>query len=305
MAEKDVFDDSSTSEFEDDTDSSAGKPDGTKSKNDGRSLDNVRGEFSRKHDELKAQVAGLTDAVQKMANALTARMQTPDARPTPTQPPVQRPIVSPYGAPNPDINEYTDEQLQQALASGRLDPYQTRVIEGILSERRIERKTQELFEQRDRKQVVSRAQAEAHEAALAAFPALRDSNSEFAQRVAGALKAQRDTFGPFPTDEFDVARRVADSMGLQASRITIPGYIGKPEGGDKEDAVEDDVGMSDDEIAEIAHNLRYAMPLRRNPETGKMERKKFNLKRIKERSKRYQENSNLYQGGRKIKGSSR
>lgn len=291
----DVFDSSSESEFEGDAASTGGQSGGNQPKNDGRSLENLRGELLRKQEKLEAQIAALSEGIGKIAGALSQRPATQPA--APVQP--QRPVVSPYGAPNPDISEYTDEQLQQVLGSGQLNPYQVRVIEQLLTERRIERKTAEMLDKREKQHLVSAANTEAREAAHAAFPALRDPNSEFSRRVASALQQQRERFGDFPMDEFDVANRVARQMGVEVSRVVTPGYIGKPEGGEK--PVEEDRGPSDEELTQIAENLRYAMPIKRNPQTGKMERKKFNLQRIRERSKRYTENEQFYRG-RKIKG---
>ena len=291
----DVFDSSSGSEFEGDSASPGGQSGGNQPKNDGRSLENLRGELLRKQEKLEGQIAALTDNISKLAGALTQRQGSVPAAPVMPQ----RPAVSPYGAPNPDINEYTDEQLQQVLGSGQLNPYQVRVIEQLLTERRIERKTSELLDKRDKQHLVTSAQAEARDAAQSSFPALRDPNSEFSRKVSAALKQQRESFGEFPMDEFDVANRIARQMGVEMSRVVTPGYIGKPEGGEK--PVEESQGPSDEELTEIAHNLRYAMPIKRNPQTGKMERKKFNLQRIRERSKRYTESEQFYRA-RKIKG---
>jgi len=291
----DVFDDSSSSEFEGDSASPGGQSGGNQPKNDGRSLENLRGELLRKQEKLEEQIASLTKNIGTLASALTQRQGSVPAAPAPQQ----RPLVSSYGAPNPDIAEYTDEQLQQVLMSGQLNPAQARVIERLLEKRELKREMASEFQQRDKQQLMSAAQAEAQAAAHAAFPALRDPNSEFARRVDAALNQQRERFGAFPMDEFDVANRIARQMGVEVSRVVTPGYIGKPEGGEK--PVEEPQGPSDAELTEIAHNLRYAMPIKRNPQTGKMERKKFNLQRIRERSKRYTENEQFYRG-RKIKG---
>lgn len=300
MAE-DVFDSSSGSEFEDDNASPGGQTGSKESKNDSRTFAEYQGENNRKIGDLQKQIATVTEAVLKLTEAVSKKQTTPTQAP-----PATRQFTQPqYGVPNPDISEYTDEQLQQALASGRLDPTLQRAVEGVLAERKIERKTVELFEKRDQAQRVSAAEAEAERIALASFPALRDPNSDFSRRVEAAIEQRQARFGKHPQDKLDVARDVAAAMGVQASRVVTPGYVGRTEGGEQPPVDEGAQGMPDDEIAQIAHNLRYAMPLRRNPETGKMERKKFNLKRIKERSKRYEENSLLYHAGRKIGGRSR
>ena len=109
-------------------------------------------------------------------------------------------------------------------------------------------------------------------------------------------------FGENPYDKFDVANRVARIMGVEVAKVVTPGYVGKTESAALQPEDDEPEGQSEEEIRDIASNLRYAMPIRRNPETGKMERKKFNLKRIKERSKKYEANKRVFMQGRKIKG---
>lgn len=292
MAE-DVFSPSSGEE-PNESGTSAGNQDGSLA-GEGRTLDNVRGELLRKQEkdaaQLQEQIALLHDSVQKMAEAFQSQAKQFAERPQPARP--QQPMQpNPWGAPAPSPDEYTDEQLQQALRSGRLTNDQAQEVQRMLNERRIESKTKEMFEKRDREQALSAAEAEAENAALQSFPALRDPNSEFSRKVNTALEAQRNQFGKFPHDKFDVANRVARQMGVEASRIVTPGYVGKPEASDPKPSDEIE-GMPEDRIKQIAENLKYALPVRRNPKTGRMERKQFNLKRIKERSKRYAEERDL------------
>lgn len=295
MAE-DVFDPSSGSE-PNESGSSAGNQEGN-SEGEGRTLENVRGELLRKQDkdaaQLREQIALLHDSVLKMADAFQSQQKVFHEARQPQrqqQAPFQQ---SPWGAPPPPPEEYTDEQLQQALRSGRLTPEQAREVERMLTDRRVSAQTQELFEKRDRAQKMSAAEAEAESAALQSFPALRDPSSEFAKRVNSALDAQRKEFGKFPHDKFDVANRVARQMGVEVSRIVTPGYVGKPEAADPKPSNDEPEGLPEDRIKQIAENLRYALPVKRNPQTGKMERKQFNLKRIKERSKRYAAERDLH-----------
>jgi hypothetical protein len=285
---EDVF--SSPSEEKPDESGSPASEQGGSSEGEGRTLDNVRGELLRKQEkdaaQLQEQIALLHDSVQKMAEAFQSQAKNMAERPQPARP--QQPMQpNPWGAPTPAPDEYTDEQLQQALRSGRLTPEQSREVERMLNERRVESKTKELFEKRDREQQMAAAEADAENAALQSFPALRDPNSEFSRKVNAALETQRNQFGKFPHDKFDVANRVARQMGVEASRIVTPGYVGKPEASDPRPSDDEPEGLPDDRIKQIAENLKYALPVKRNPKTGRMERKQFNLKRIKERSKRY------------------
>jgi len=267
--------------------SGSNEPDGK-----GRTLENVRGELVRKHDKLAEQIASLQDGIGKLSEAILNRQQAPVSPQAP-------PTVSPYGAPSPVLAGYTDEQLQQALASGALSPYQRQVIEGLIQDRRLERKTSELFAQKQREGDLTRARSESEANAKQAFPALRDGNSEFSKRVSTELKKQRDQFGEFPTDAFDVANRIARQMGVEVSR-TARGFSGAPEGNNASVPDAPALGLDDDELKRIAEKLQYAMPLKRDAQ-GRMVRKKFNLENIKERNKRYDENSQFYRG-KKIGG---
>jgi hypothetical protein len=159
-----------------------------------------------------------------------------------------------------------------------------------------------LFEAKEKQSHQARLKAESHEAALAAFPALREKDSEFSRRVQARLDERQQAFGSTPTEEFDVANQVAREMGVEVSRVVAPGFVGRPESASQPEPEEGPQGIDMDRAAEIARNLQYALPLRRNPETGKMERKKFNLANIKERSKEYEEHAAVYKGGRKIGG---
>lgn len=301
---EDVFDSSSESEFEDDPSSGEGNEPSTPSKNDGRSVENIYGEFSRKNKQLQEQISGLAESVQKLTEAFTkqnsdeTRAQRFQQGYSPAAPSAPRAVPQHAAA---DLSGYSDEQLQQALASGQLSAYQRQLVEQALQERKFDQRLESRLKEREKQSEVSRLRMEAEEAALTAFPALQNKNSEFARRVEAELAQQRAKYGEFPTDKFDVANRIARVMGIEVSRIVTPGYIGRPEsqGAEPDEGPE---GQSDEEIRDIASNLRYALPIRLNPETGKMERKKFNLKRIKERSKEYEQGKRMFQQGRKIKG---
>jgi hypothetical protein len=280
-----------------------GEPDGSLEA-EGRSIDNLRGELLRKQDkavtQLQEQIAMLNDGFQKMAQAFqsaNAQRQTQSQVPPPPAEPVTK-----YGSPNPPVERYTDEQLHVALQSGRLTPHQAKEVERLLEERRVEAKTKELFEQRDKQQQFSADRTKADAEALAAFPALRDPQSEFSQKVNAELEARRAAYGETPFDKADAASRVARQMGIDATRVVSQGYVGSSEAGEPALVAEPE-GPPDEELQQIARNLRYALPIKQNPKTGKMERKEFNMKRVKQRAVRYAKTREQGLGGHKIKGS--
>jgi len=287
---RDVNDSSSESEFEDDPSTEEGEQISEPSENDSRTLNNVRGELIRKQErsaaQLQDQIGMLTESMQRMADAMADAAEKRVQAPIPAAH-AQQPI-SQY-TPNPSINQYTDEQLQVALSSGQLTAAQEREIGRVLSERTTDQKVARMFEIRDAESKKANAALEAKDAALASFPALRDPRSEFSRRYKAALDTQRANYGTFPTDEFDVANRLARQMGVEVSKLVTPGFIGKPGSVAPEKPVDEYAGPKEAEVREITDSLKYAMPLRRNPKTGRMERKEFNIKRIKERAKRYNE----------------
>jgi len=270
--------------------------------NDSRTLDNVRGELLRKQErdnaQTQEQIGMLAESMQKLADSMANAQVAPRPAPAPQAPDP----ISQY-TPNPRVGEYTDEQLQTALRSGQLTPAQEKEIDRVLSERGTTRTVTELLDQRDAQHKQTTAASEAHEAAVAAFPALLDARSEFSRRHKTALDAQRTAHGAFPTDEFDVANRIARQMGVEVSKVVNQGYIGRPDSHAPDKTIEEYTGPPEAELREISESLKYAMPLRRNPKTGRMERKQFNIKRVKERAKRYnQERDAGLRGQRKIRG---
>lgn len=304
--DEDVIDTSSVSESDDESGTPSGHQGSNTSKGEGRSLDNIKREFDRKQEKLESQVAALTEATEKLANLLlAAKGQAEDQefnqgnRPSFVPTPARNRI--PQHAAG-DLSEFTDVQLQQALDSGQLSPNQARAVRDLLQERTFDSKFEQKFQAREKQTRRQQLREESEHAALVAFPALRDKNSEFYRKVSVALQQQRSIIGEVETDTFDVANRVARQMGVEVARVVTPGYVGRP-GDEPEPKAEEPQGQTEEQIREIAASLRYALPIKLNPKTGKMERQKFNLKRIQERSKRYTENESVFKQGRKVRGS--
>ena len=251
----------------------------------GRTADQVRGELLRKQEKLHSEIAGLKGMVQSLLDA--NKSQQP-AQQQQFGTPVAPGPVSPFGAPRPLAN-FSDGDLDVALNSPTMNAYQKEVIRREQAERYDERKFEQRFEQRHKQEQISTLKKESEKAALSAFPALRDSSSEFSRRVEAELASQRQLIGEVPTDKYDVANRIARSMGIDVSRAAVPGFTA-PAGGGEDNRKQSEVqpSLSDDKIKELEARFAHTLPSDVDKD-GKVVRRKFNTQRIKERSKDYKQ----------------
>lgn len=269
---------------------------------DGRTAEQVRGEMQRKYDKLNTKIDELSAGIK----TLTERFGVPQQGQAPAMQAPQRPIqpsqvASPYGAPRP-LAQYSAEQLQQALDSPSIPEGQKRLISQELYDREQDRRFDERFLARERQSRVNSIKTQSEEAALKRFPALRDPDSEFSRRVDAALTQQRQELGEFPTDKFDIAVRIADSMGLEVKRAIVPGYTA-PSNGERPNEGRDAGPQFDPiEAQKLAKRFEYTLPSDIDKD-GKVVRRKFNMDRVKDRSKFYQENEAIARTrGVKVKG---
>jgi hypothetical protein len=271
----------------------AGGNDGSNAQGAGRSPDNMFGELSRKYKKLDEKIDALTTMLREAKQA----PQTPSYS-TPTPP--QQDVVSRYGAPRP-LQQYSDDQLAQAFNTPGFNDYQKQQISQELKVREDERLFDRKFQEREHMQRVSTLKAESESLARAAYPALRDPDSQFSQRVQSELQKQRKLYGEFPTDHYDVAHRVAESMGLQRSKVGVPGFVAQP-GSDRQTEPEGPQGMSDDEYNVLARRFQDALPSDVGPD-GRLKRRTFDKSRIQKRTREYQAAENVQRSrGVKFKG---
>ena len=140
------------------------------------------------------------------------------------------------------------------------------------------------------------ARGTAEQAALAAFPALRDQNSEFSRRVKAALQQRHAEGVSSPYEAYDVANNVAREMNVEAARAVTPGNFtasgfqpAPVTAAPKPNRLE----LTDADIERIGSRLAEALPADRLPD-GRTKRRTFDKKRVKERSKMYADNADLY-----------
>jgi hypothetical protein len=253
----------------------------------GRNLENVYGEFSRKYGQLSERF----DAIQQGIEALTKQLGGQQA----AKPQAPQSPVSPFGAPRA-LQDFSDEYITQYLNNPELTPYQRQILVNEQAARNQLKLANQVWDQRREQERVLEEKGRAEQAAIAAFPVLRDPSSDFAKRVNQLLTARRQRFGEFPTDVYDVANSVAREMGIGETRAYTPSTYVAP--GLQERVPQQNRGPKKHELGEadierISERLASAMPSDRQAD-GKMKRRAFDKKRIKERSKMYADNADLY-----------
>jgi len=269
----------------------------------GRTIENLYAEFSRKNKDLTTRISELTELVRQTVpkQAEAPAVPAPVYQPQVTQP---NPVRSPYGAPRA-LDQFDDNALQDALRNPAVPEYQKGLIRQEVDMRSQERQIETMFQQRERQQHVNSIKLESERAAQSAYPALRDSESEFSRRVDAELQKQRKLLGEFPSDKLDVANRVAQSMGVSAQRGVQFGFVAGTESRQVEEPAEYvPQGMSDELYNELAARFADTLPSDVGPD-GRSKRRKFDKKRILESSKIYEEadQAGAVRGrGRRVKG---
>lgn len=263
-------------------------PAGQPGSQSGRTLENLQGEFNRKYTQLGERFEALQGQIEKLVTVLQPKQ--------PAESPASR-GVSPFGAPRVNaLEQFSDEHIANYLADGSITPYQRQVLEAEQGRRTRLAEANQIFDQRMAAQENAATKQQAEQAALAAFPALRDPSSDFAQKVKAALQFRRQRFGEFPTDVYDVANNVAREMGLGETRAVTPGtftaggYQANPTPAAPKRARNE---LTEADIERIGSRLADALPSDRQAD-GKMKRRQWNKKRVQERSKMYAENAELY-----------
>ena len=301
MAE-DVFDSSSESTPEGSSASPGGDLGSTEPDGKGRTLENLQRETQRKFEDLEGKMGLIVDGINKLTGlAANPQAPQPPVRQPQAAPQGQFPQVSQFGAPNPDLNQYSVGDLQQALTLNHWTPQQRQVLQAAANDKHLEAKADTLFADRERHAALTQARKESDEAASQSFPALDNPQSDFARRVETALVEERKLFGEHPRDRFNVANRVAREMGVEVARVVTPGYSAPASSNEPAPSADEPAMPSDDEIAVKAQDLKYAMPMRLNPKTGKLERVKFNKERLKSRIQNYAKDRPYY-GTSKVSG---
>jgi len=257
----------------------------------GRSLENLHGEFTRKYSQLSDRFESLQAGIEAISKKLGATGPGPAAQPSSPTPP------SPFGAPRAtSLSDFSDEHIDSYLQGGTLTPYQRQLLETEKATRAQARFANQIWDQRKQQEDLASEKSRAEQAAFQAFPSLRDSNSEFSQKVKSALVARRQRFGEFPTDVYDVANNVAREMGIGEARAITPGSFVAPGFQERTAPAAPKPRkheLNETDLERIGERLASALPSDRQGD-GKMKRRTFNKTRLKERSKMYAENADLY-----------
>ena len=250
----DVLAESSTAtddlpELEEDEDGVAADDadDGDDSSDDkqGRTLDNVYRETSRKLEKQNARVEQLVGIVEQLRTDLrTARQPEPATAPT--------------------LEKLSIPELEGMLNSDRITEAEKPVLQKYIQERQVSTLVEEKLNDQMRRQDDKQRRRNAAEQALRKYPQLRNTSSEFARRVDQELTArgaQYKVSNPFAV--LDVANSIAAEMGMPVNRSKrVPEQLGTSRNSGGKQASEDD-------------NLKQHMP---SMEEVKRLAKKYGLK---------------------------
>lgn len=234
----------------------------------GRTLDNVRGEFNRKFNDFRDELAELKGMLRSFADANTRGSSNNNKGTART---LEQLSASELEALGPQVPEENKAAYDQLLASKRQDEQ--------ISIRIEERLAQERFAQQ---------RVEANTEAYQRFPELHNRSSRMYQETnrvlneMGAALSSND-----PKVLLHAASVAAANLGLSSNRrfdraSHVPGNTAPSR--DSDAGTED--AMSQEDAAKIAKQLGAAMP------GGKFSPEQ--LERIRERAKEYRENKHLF-----------
>lgn len=231
-------------------------------------VENLRREYERK---LAKSEEKFLSKLQEMERKLESKL-------TPTSQPAVKNSVA----------DYSTQELETMLGNVQLTPVQRTVIQNELTARTVRDVTKQTIQAETYRTRIEQAKQAVRQQALSEYPALSDADSEFYSAVDAELSNRRAMFGEQPTDVLDAANAVARRMGVAPvirrsvnSDIAGGGNNGPGgNGGNRRLKYE----LSDERRAAIAERLSEALP------SGK----KFDDKKLKERSRAYAENTHLY-----------
>lgn len=241
---------------------------------EGRTLDNVRGEFARKFGETDAKLDAVLGRIDAMQADIAGR----------NQPSPDKPAGTPGGNP---LDSYSIDQLQAAVVNDQVDDATKQSITAYLPVRAARDEATRIGKENRQSDVMVREQEKANQTAVDRYPDLADPATPMHKEVNRILLA-RGSQPTNPNAVLDAANEAASRLGVNVTEATRrPRVPGKPLGGAApvgDVNGEEYEGMSDEEIAEIAPGLQHLLG-RNKDGTPKV----FDTKFIKERSKLYKD----------------
>jgi len=251
---------------------------GEDGKQEGRTLDNVRGELIRKLEQRD-------DALDDLRAELRALRQHIANTPEPQ-------ANEPVNQGNKTIDQMSIAELR-TLKRGLPEDTpvdQKQQLDDYILERMAEEKARDIYRDETTRDRYTRLQKKANEKALSRWPELRKRSGEFFARVNSLLQDRGRFADNDPQAVLHAANEVGYEMGLtpsgapvdqrrrQGSPTNVAGSSDTPVDSAPQGT------LSESEIEKLSKSLQSALPMG----------KKFDVNRIKERDQYYSKNHNQY-----------
>ena len=253
-------------------------------KQDGRTIENVYRELSRKQEKLEERLFSMLEENQRLiAESITGRSREPEKK---------------SGNTLDDMSVQELENLRAQVAEN--NPDRLAEFDSYLNQRRVDQRVNERIQQFETKSQLESRRREANRTAVDRYPELGRRGSEFYRAVNSRLEELgADYVHSNPRAVLDAANDVAAERGVTPStqRQRVRGSVGNrrsgggaPTGDNAGDKKERDLPRSakaKEDRAKIASRLRSALP------GGK----DFDDAKIAERMEQYQKSLHYYLRG--------
>lgn len=246
---------------------------------EGRTIDNVHGEFSRKFGEISKQSQDFQNSIMRRLDDLASRISG-------RQPETQQPKTK--------LEDYSVAELQAYMTALPADNPQRAQVEAVITDKivneKIDARVQDITG-RERLKVTKR---EAVRVATERYPDLRNESTDFWKQVDQELRYRGDGYAQSnPNAVLDVANEVAQRMGVQAKRnvrttVRVPDRPANRRDGAAPVQKDEQFAMSEEEANQIAEKLETALGRKFKPEE---------IKRIRENHASYVGAKNLFVRG--------
>jgi len=247
---------------------------------DGRSLDNVRGEFQRKYEKMER------DSQAMLAELRSLREELANARNTPSPEPTRK-------SEPQTLDEMSVEDLEKMRAN--VPEEQKAAFEAYLIERKAEARVDAKLSKFQQTQSFKQSEQKANEQAFSRWPELHDKSSKFWQVTNRILQEMGPSADKNPRAVLDAANEAGLELGTspQTFRPQVnrrePGGVQSGRTSRPTPRKDDQVDLSSEEHQTIQNRLANAMPGRKFT--------KEQLARIAKRTKQYKDNIDLFTRG--------
>lgn len=247
---------------------------------EGRTIDNVHGEFSRKFGDIATRQGRFEDAVMRRLDDLASKISG-------RQPEQQQPKTK--------LEDYSVAELTAYLNGLPADNPQRAQVEGVIADKIVNDKVRDAVKDITGREQAKAAKRESLRVAVERYPDLKDETSPFWQAVDRELRYRGDGYAQTnPNAVLDVANEMAQRMGVTAKRNirTTPRVPDRPGANRRDHAApvqsDEQFAMSEEDALKIAGKLEAALGRKFKPEE---------IKKIRENHASYKGAQNLFVRG--------